>query len=313
MRRLTPWALLMLLAACDARISGAPGDPGFIIDAAPGEDDAAATPIDAGATDAGTLGPWSAPAKIPQASTGGSEDDATLTSNALEMVFAIDDPAGKNGKDLYYSSRPSAAAAWTTAVKLPFNSTTQSDETPRFSADDKTLFFASGRTTNSNGKLDIYTVTHPAPGSANWGTPAQLTTPAVNTGTLTEKWYMPCGTHYILVQDTTNNGTDLFEGSPGNPLTAIATLNSTQNETGTFVTPDCLTIYFASARGTFTKIYKSTRQAATMPWLPPTAVVDFPIAAGNGNQEDPWMSPDGRTFVFASDSSGTKDVYISTR
>jgi len=59
------------------------------------------------------------------------------------------------------------------------------------------------------------------------------------------------------------------------------------------------------------RIYTSTRAAVTDPWPAPTMVSDF-LALG-GNQEDPWMSPDQRTFVFASDVSGTKDVYLSSR
>jgi WD40-like Beta Propeller Repeat len=308
MRRPPIWSLLLLLPACEARISDAPGDL-VLTDAATQDDGAIDAPVDAV-----VLGPWSAPAKIPQASTTAIEDDNTLSSNALELIFAIDDPNGKNGKDLYYSARASLTAPWSTPTKLLFSSGTQSDETPRFSADDKTLYFASGRA--GNGNLDVYSVTRAAAGSTTWGMPAAVT--SVNTTTLTEKWFMPCGTnHYIMVQSTTNNGTDLVEGTLGGGApTPIDTLNSAQSETGTFVSQDCLTIYFASTRPTATspsKIYKSHRDTLTSPWQPPSVVDSFPISGGNGSQEDPWMSTDGRTFVFTSDAAGTKDVYISTR
>jgi hypothetical protein len=311
MRCSPTWSFLVLLAACEARISGAPGGSG-LDDATPTGDDAADGVADAAVdapADALVLGPWSTPTKISLvSSTTADEDDATLSSNALEMIYAID--GGVNGKDLYYASRASAAAPWTAGVKLGFNSGTQSDETPRLSTDDKTLFFASGRA--GKGNLDIYTVTRAAAGSTTWGTPQPLAT--VNTGTLTEKWYMPCGTHYILAQSTTANGTDLLEGTIGGAApTPITELNSAQNETGTLLTPDCLTIYFASARANPTMIYTSHRTSLTAPWQPPSAVTDFKITGGNGNQEDPWLSPDGRTFVFASDAAGTKDLYISTR
>ncbi len=118
---------MLLLAGCEAGITGAPDEHG-LTDAGPGGDAAAidATPV---------LGPWSTPVNIlPASSTTLDEDDVTLSSNALEMIFAID--GGANGKDLYYSSRATTAAAWSTAVKLSFNSATQSDETPRFSADE---------------------------------------------------------------------------------------------------------------------------------------------------------------------------------
>jgi hypothetical protein len=38
-------------------------------------------------------------------------------------------------------------------------------------------------------------------------------------------------------------------------------------------------------------------------------VLDFPIAGTSDGQEDPWLSPDGRTFAFARN----KDIYLSTR
>lgn len=299
------WSLLVLLTACEARISGAPGDPDRV-DAAAG-DDATDPTIDASNDAAVTLGPWSPPAQVLQASTTLAEDDVTLSSNALEMIFAID---SANGKDLYYASRPSKMGAWTTPVKLPFNSATQSDETPRLSADDKTLFFASNRV-SGNG-LDIYAVTRAAPGATIWSTPQ----PVVSTPN-PEKWYMPCGTRYFMVQSTTATGSDfdLVEGTIGsiNPPAPITVLNSTANETGTFLTQDCLTIYFASGRQIPTAIYTSHRASLTAPWQAPTPVADFRRAGDTSAQEDPWLSADGRTFAFASDASGTKDIYLSTR
>jgi hypothetical protein len=297
--------LLVLLTACDARIGSASGD--LALDAATGDDAASSPP-----SDAAPLGPWSAPAAIPQASTKAAEDDVTLSSNALEMIFAIE---GASGKDLFYSSRPSTAAPWIAAAPVPFNSTTDSDETPRLSADDLTLYFASSRA--GRGNLDIYAVKRMAPGNTTWGAPQLVA--GVNTTTLVEKWFMPCGTnHYVMVQSTTANGTDLVEGTlagaaAGAAPTPIAELNSPQNETGTFVSGDCLTILFASNRTTPQQIFTSHRDSLTAPWAAPTAVIDFPISGGNGNQEDPWISTDGHTFAFASDAAGTKDIYLSTR
>jgi hypothetical protein len=295
--------MLLLLTACEARINAAPGD---LPDAAVVHD--ATSP---GADTMASLGPWGAAAAIPQAATSAAEDDVTLSSSALEMIFAIE---GANGKDLYYSSRSSTTGPWTTAAPVPFNSA-QSDETPRLSADDLTLYFASGRTP-TKGNLDIWSVKRTALGNTSWLTPAPVTpaTP-INTAVL-EKWFMPCGTdHYIMVQGNANNSdTDLVEGTLGGPAPApITALNSLQAETGTFVSPDCLTIFFASARTAPVKIYTSHRLSLTSPWVDPSPVNDFPLPTGNGNQEDPWQSPDGHTFVFVSDALGTKDVYLSTR
>jgi hypothetical protein len=302
------WSLLALLAACGARISDGASD------VAGGDGD-----IDAGGgtvTDASgnptpvpdaALGPFSNAVAIPQAATAAGEDDPALTSDALEMVFAID--TGAKGKDLYYTSRTSTTSAWATPSLLTISDANKSDESPRFSPDDKTLYFASGRG-NTNGNLDIYMTTRSAVGSKAFTTPTKL---GVSTAA-SEKWYMPCGTSYLMVQDNGAGATHFVGGLLGQPATPIAELTAaTGSETGTFLTADCLTIYFASTRATPTMIYTSHRTSVTAAWATPTAVTDLPIAAGNGNEEDPWMSPDGRTFVFVSDISGSKDVYITTR
>src|SRR5882724_8608474 len=117
MHRPSVWSLAVVLAACDARISDAPGDL-----AGPGD---AAINVDAAATppDALVLGRWSTPTAIaPAATPTAVEDDSTLSSNALELIFAID--SSTNGKDLYYTSRPSPTGAWETAQKLAFNNAT---------------------------------------------------------------------------------------------------------------------------------------------------------------------------------------------
>lgn len=293
--------LVVALGACEARISGVPQDPpdaGLGLDAAPPSIDA---------PPAMTLGPWATPVKISAAAGTGGEDDVTLSSNTLELFFSLGGSNG-NGKDLYYATRPTVDGAWTTATRLPFNNATTSDETPRLSGDDKTLYFASGRA--GNGDLDIYRVTRQAAGSTTWSSPQPLA--QVNTAN-GEKWFMRCGSdRYLMVQDTAAGSFDLVEGTLGGPPpTPIAELNSTDDETGTFVTQDCRTVYFASPRLGTNAIYRATRESLTTRWSDPAAVVDF--AATGGDQEDPWLSADERTFAFASNAAGGKDLYLTTR
>ena len=218
------------------------------------------------------------------------------------MVFAVND-AVNGGKDLYYASRTTPADAWTTPVQLGFNLVGPSEETPRFSADDLTLYFASNRVV-ANG-LDIYHVTRSTVGSA-WGVPAVVAGP--NT-TANEKWFTPCGGQRYLVIVAG----DIAEGklNQGAPTVVTELSDAATNETGTFVTQDCLTTYFASPRSGPNRLYTSTRLGASDPWPAPTMVSDF-LAVG-GNQEDPWLAPDQRTFAFVSDVLGTKDLYISVR
>ena len=298
MRGRMAWGLLVLLCGCHARLADATSD-GSIVDAASDATDAPPDTV--------VLGKWGTPQLIPAAATAAAEDDCTMSSTTLELYFAIADANGN--KDLYVSTRATTSDPFGTATKLGFDVTgTTSEETPRLSADDLTLYFASNRT-GTKGGLDIWSVTRGAVGGA-WGPPANLS--QVNT-TASEKWFQTCGTtgRYMIVLNTgATNGNDLFEGVLGSAAAVATPLNSTGSETGTFLTQDCLTIFFASSRGATTSMYTSHRNAATDAWPPPTVVTDF---ATGGNESDPWMSPDQRTFVFASDAAGTLDIYISTR
>jgi hypothetical protein len=289
----------VLASGCSAELMD---PPGAVVDAPPGSGDAG---VDAPGADAFMLGAWGTPAKVPGASTGASEDDGTLANSGLEMVFALADPDDGNNKDLYIMTRATVTSPWGLPSKLPFSVTGSSEETPRFSPNGKALYFASNRAGGA-GNLDIYVVARQNPGAA-WSAP--LPVPGVNTAAL-EKWFMPCGmsNDYLVIQ-----GGDLASGSVGGaPPVVVAELSAPNaNETGTFLTSDCLTVYFASVRGGTNMIYTSHRTSLTTAWQAPTLVNDF--AALGGQQEDPWLSDDGRIFVLVSDVSGTKDVYISVR
>lgn len=243
------------------------------------------------------LGPWSTPQPVPGASTTAlDEDDPTLSSTATEMYFAAGNP-----KQLYLMTRPSPTGTWTApALATDFNAAGAAEESPRLSPDDLTIYF--GR----NG--DIYSSTRPTVGGA-WSAPAPVA--SVNTANY-EKWLAVCdGDHYMVSR---GNGAqqDLYQGTLGDAGTAVAVLDSTSSEISTFLSTDCLTVYFASNRSGQTQMYTSTRATVGSEWVAPTLVDTFGTATDN---EDAWISPDTRTFVFATIRGGgtTKDIYLSTR
>ncbi|MBA3460458.1 MAG: PD40 domain-containing protein [Deltaproteobacteria bacterium] len=259
---------------------------------------------DAGA-DAFMLGAWGPPMKVPGASSTAEEDDGTLSSDGLELVFAVANAADANRKDLYVATRTSTTTPFGTPSKLALSLTGSSEETPRFSPNDKTLYFASDRAGGVGG-LDIYRVTRQNAQSP-WSAPQNLAGP--NT-IASEKWFMPCGmsNDYLVIV-----GGDIGAGTVGGAApTIVAELSAAgANETGTFMTSDCLTTYFASVRSGTNQIYTSHRTSTTTAWQAPTLVNDFTMLGGA--QEDPWLATDGRTFLFVSNISGTKDLYISVR
>lgn len=276
-------------------------------------------PIDASevtGTDSSTpppdaLGPWGAPRLVPGANTAIDEDDGTLSHNGLEMVFALEDANDGGRKHLYVVRRDTpTSTTWTAPARLGFFIAGTTDQTPRFAADDLSLYFASNRD-GTTGGLDIWVTTRASTTSTTWSTPALV--PGVNSGA-TDKWFMPCaGSRYLLISSRSpSTSEDVYEGVLGGGApTRVAELSSDDGETGAFLTADCLTTYFASTRSGTNAIYTATRASAGATWPAPTAITDF-MALG-GAQEDPWLSPDGTTFVLSSNVSGSKDMYISTR
>jgi hypothetical protein len=294
---------LILLGACKAEIGQTNGTtidaPDVIIDA----------DIDA----PGTFAPWSTPMMVPGASTAGAaEDDATLSYSGLELIFAKADPAIDAGrKHLYWMSRPSTSSMqWSAPLRLSFNIDGTSDETPRFSQDDKTLYFASSRTGTAGG-LDIWSTTRPTIGvSTGWNVPALVA--GINS-TANDKWCMPCGGKYLMISQRAPSTTDdLWEGTMGQAPTLSNISDAATGDTGSFLVPDCLTAYFASSRSGTNRLYTTTRTAIGAMWGTPQLLPDF-MTTGLA-QEDPFLSNDQRTFVFAATTSGTnKDIYITTR
>ena len=107
-------------------------------------------------------------------------------------------------------------------------------------------------------------------------------------------------------------GNDVAEGTLPNKPTVVTILSTGASETGTFITKDCLTAYWASVVSGDNAIYTSTRSVATDAWPAPAMVMDF--TALGGEQSDPWISPDQKTFSLTSDITGNQnDIYISTR
>jgi hypothetical protein len=291
----------VLLSACHAHLGDGPTGDGNTVDNPP-PNDGAVDAIDA------PLGAWGMPARIMSAASATlAEDDCTMSSNQLELYFAVVDAASMT-KDLYVATRASKSVDFGMAMPVNFNASALTDETPRLSSDDLTLYYGTARAGGVGGE-DIWFV-HRNTLQDPWGPPQNLS--EVNSTTV-DKWFMPCplqgSKDYLLVS---NRGalayTTLFEGTlGGGPPTKVATLDAGVSETGTFLTPDCLTLFFAMSND----IYVSTRDAIGQPWKPATVVTDFSTATYS--EQDPWMSNDQRTFIFASNAAGTNDIYMSTR
>lgn len=299
---------LTLLSACGTKLADSGDDQMLSGDGGTGDGDTDSLP----AVDAmGTFGPWGTPQKItPAASTALNEDDGALSSNGLEFIFAQQAAAPDNTKHLFVTTRATTTSAWSAAKligELDDATAMITTETPRFADNDLTLYFSSTRM-GTLGSQDIFKTTRDALDKP-WKAPTPLAEP---NSTLLEKTYTPCGTKYLVVR-----GTDLFEGTIGEAPVAATNLNDAATaETGPFLAENCLRVYFASPRdGGVVKIFTATRATMNDPWGAPAIYNEFNGVPGN--HEDPWISADGKTFVFAAKidatAATTKDEYIVTR
>ena len=292
-------ALALLGAgACNARL----GDPTSHVAGTDGGGD-----VDAGSNvtldGPAALGPWGTPMPIAGADDAtNQEDDPTMSSDGLELYYGVAVPMGQ--KNLFKMTRATRSDPFSNPKALTAFNTSASNESPRLSYDDLTIYIG------QNG--DIYQATRAAVG----GTFGALSIVAgVSTTTEYEKWLSVCGdgSHFVVSRLNGANGQDLYQGTLGGGAgTLIANLSSTFSETSTFVSKDCLTLYFASNRANGTQIYYSTRATINDAWGDPVPA-PAPFATGMDN-EDASYTPDGHLFVFAStQGNGTKDLYLSTR
>jgi Tol biopolymer transport system component len=261
-------------------------------------DDAGAAAGD-GSDDGAMLGAWSTPMPVPEASDAGDdEEDASLSADGLTLYFTA---SGGGQRDLFTITRTTTASPWQPRVELPINDALN-DYTARLAANELTLYFASQRAGGTSND-DLYTATRGD--TSQPFTNVQLILELQTNSS--EKWLSPCtGGIYVTVRDE-----QLFQGKLGVVApTAISELNMSGYESAPYLLSDCLTLYFASDRAGSRDLYVTHRIAPNDAWDPPTPLTEFNTASG---EEDPWISADGKTFIFTSDRMGTDNVFISTR
>jgi hypothetical protein len=286
--------LVVVLGACNAQLHLGDQNKGPSPDGPVASDAPADGP---NAPDApAMLGPWGTPQLIPGASNQNvNEDDGTPNQALTELYLSVDN--GATNKDLFWMTRAAPTDPW--GPKQLLAQSNGNDESPRLSYDELTLYY--GR----NG--DIYAMTR-ATTTSPWGPPSIVAAVNVTGNNVYEKWLATCDNNYYMeVRDS-----DLWEGTLGNAPTKVTSLSTTGSEISTWLSKDCKTVMFArTPLNGQEDIYMSTRNSVTDPWPAATAITDFNTPTSN--EEDAWMSLDQKTFVFASNAGGTKDIYISTR
>lgn len=259
--------------------------------------------------------PFSAPALV-TVNGPGNDEDPSLTGDLLEIYFTSDRLIGAGAKDIWFSTRTGAAAAWTPPQALAALNTSTDDYAPRVSVDGLQLHF--GRLTPTNNH-DIF-VSSRASRGAPWG-PATAV-PLVNSLAVDYPGHPDRGLTLLPVVSNRSGGTGGFDiyaalrvagGQWATPV-PIAGINTVHGDKDAWISGDLKVLYFASNRSDSLGygIYAATRADPTAAFSTPA-----PVSALNVDavvDEDPWLSPDLMQIYFASRrGTGVLNIYHATR
>jgi hypothetical protein len=297
--------VLVIVAGCGFSVS-----PGITVDARDARIDDGL--VDAAAEDAPVdgppLGPFTNIVPLTSLDSVAGEDDPTLTGDMLEIYF-------DRGGDIWFSVRASVAVGWPAPQALTVVNSAASETTTEISADGLELFFSSTRTGGLGG-TDVYVATRPDRASP-FGNPVHVDELATTAEDVTPPLVGNALVMYLSSSRAGGaGGYDLYRTArasrtqPWSAPVLVTSLATAGTETEPWVDPTETTLYLSGDGLGGRDLWMSTRSSAGAAWDPRVAVSEL---NSTGSEEDPWLSPDGHTMIFASSRSGNFDLYMATR
>lgn len=282
------FVLVAILAGCSFQLD-APLGPRD--DGGPGSDVARDGDPDADTT-ADAPGPWSTPTPI--VSLGGA-DDATMTGDLLELYFNA-------SNDIYGMTRATSSSPWSMPTLIVELSSSSGETTPEITADGLVMVISSDRAGGLGG-TELWMSTR-ATRSAAWGAPSVMT--GLNWSGADASGVMSTDRLAIVVTSDRVLGTmsDIYlseraaVGAAWSTPTPTTALNTPSHEGSAFLGGNKLLLCFDTNRTGDHDLYCAERASTSAPFGAPQPL-PAPIN-GTSNEEDPWLSPDGRHIVFTS-------------
>jgi Tol biopolymer transport system component len=238
------------------------------------------------------------------------------SADGLTMFFS----AVGADEDILFSTRASRANAFGPAVPVPgVNLPDSADGTPFLSFDGGSLYFFSDRLdAEAQGDRDLWVAQASGPGV---GFDAPAVVGGVNGSGLEHLPRLsPDGLTLMFVSSrvTTSGGSNIFESqredldAPFNTPVELPGVNSDARDEGFWLSEDGLTVYFASNRlpEAAMDIWVAERPDRASPF---GTAVNLEAVNTPGNELDPAITSDGFELFFASDRSGTMQLYRSVR
>jgi len=274
--------------------------------------------------------PWSEPENLGSTiNTTFNEQGPTLSNDELSLYFGSDRPGGLGGFDIWVSRRACKECPWETPTNLGPVINTASDETgPGLSVDSHLLFFRSTKP-GGHGLGDVYLSKRADPkDDFGWGDPVGLG-PGVNTAAAEAGAEVlqsaEDGAANLYFNRAPAGGTaDLYyaaitrDGETLGPAVLISELSDPiATDQGPTLRSDGREVFFFSTRAGGlggADLWTSTRRSVHDPWTTPVNV-GAPVNSPAADQQ-PSLSSEGRTLLFASSRSGGfggTDIWVSTR
>jgi hypothetical protein len=308
MGRAVLWLLVGACSYAPARLPST-GDADGVIDVPSSVFDAA--PVDAAA-------PFSNPLPIAVLASASEDDDPSATEDLLELYFNSSRP-GIGATDLWVSKRTSRSDPWGIPTLVPVVNTTSNEGPPEISPDGLTLVFSSDRPGGQGGH-DIFITTR-ASRTAVWNTPVRITELSTTSGEFAP--FVQSGGLRVVLSSSRPNGVgaeDLWTATrtsladPFGVPQLITELGTTSREADAWLSADGLTILFDSDRpgSAGLDLWMATRATPTGAFGPPVQLDEL---NSSGEEQDPWVSPDGTTIFFASDRAtpGNLEIFEASR
>lgn len=241
---------------------------------------------------------WSAPELVVIPEVTGDVDDPALSDDQLIMVFNRDN-------DVEITTRASATAQWNPSQKITTISSSLVETAPNLGRDGLTIYFTRADAgTGSNVWLSARNDRE-----QSWGAP-KLMNELNSANSESDVTVTADGLVLVMLSDRVPPTTRLFQSvraSTDKPWPS-PTQRDLQNIANPFLTADGLTLYYSTASPR--DLYVTSRAEVSAQFPP-----GQPIAELNSDfvDEDPWVSPDGRTIYFHTNRDGKSQIYMAHR
>ncbi len=248
---------------------------------------------------------WSAPTPVANVPIGA--DDPTLTPDMKQLWFNRDE------RQIWHMDRLTTSVGFTNLRDEQLGDPVAFTGTPHVAPDGQTIYFSSNRL----GATDENLFESKRISMVGWGIPTAIQ--GLNTNGNDEQGgatYLN-GMFMAFSRGAVGGPQKLFHASFQSVWTSATPFAEfgnalTNDDRNPFVSQDGLAIYFSSNRrtGSGQELFVAKRTSASAAFGPPVWLSEL---GSPGDDTDPWVSPDGKTIYFASNRSGSYQLFESHR